>query len=76
MKISVSLPDADVEYLDRFARQHDEVSSRSAALRYAVKTLRSLELGEAYQDAWEQWRRSEGDDWDAALDDGVGDAAS
>ena len=54
MKVSVSLSDQDVEYLDTYARER-RLGSRSAALQKAVRLLRASELGTAYENAWEEW---------------------
>lgn len=62
MKVSVSLPDEDVEFLDRYAANRG-IESRSAAVHKAVRLLRASELGPAYEDAWSDWAASE----DAAL---------
>ena len=71
MKVSVSLPDADVEYLDAYA-QTQGLDSRSAALQKAVRLLRASELGAAYEDAWTDWAESEDADlWDTATADGL-----
>ena len=72
MKLSVSLPDDDVEYLDRYARAQ-RLDSRSAALRQAVRLLRASELGGAYEEAWTEWA-DDGEEraWGAVADDGVG----
>ena len=71
MKVSVSLPDEDVEYLDAYA-QTQGLESRSAALQKAVRLLRASELGAAYEDAWNDWIDSEDADlWDAAAADGL-----
>ena len=43
MKISVSLPDEDVEFLDDYARS-TEAASRSAALHEAIALLRTAHL--------------------------------
>lgn len=66
----MSLPDADVEYLDSYA-QTQGLDSRSAALQKAVRLLRASELGAAYEAAWADWGES-GDSelWDAATADG------
>ena len=72
MKLSVSLPDDDVEYLDAYAAAQG-LASRSAALHRAVRLLRASELGAAYEDAWVEW--SDSDDarlWDARSADGLG----
>ncbi|MGB6057260.1 MAG: ribbon-helix-helix domain-containing protein [Microthrixaceae bacterium] len=71
MKVSVSLPDADVEYLDAYARAQG-LDSRSAALQKAVRLLRASELGAAYEDAWTDWMQGEDAAvWEAATADGV-----
>jgi Arc/MetJ-type ribon-helix-helix transcriptional regulator len=71
MKLSVSLPDDDVEYLDEYARAQ-RLESRSAALHKAVRLLRASELGSAYEDAWTEWAESEDDQlWSAVVDDGL-----
>lgn len=72
MKVSVSLPDDDVEFLDAYA--HDRgVGSRSAVLHQAVGLLRAAQLGAAYQDAWESWTESgDAEAWDAVASDGLG----
>lgn len=71
MKVSVSLPDADVEYLDAYA-QTQGLDSRSAAVQRAVRLLRAAELGAAYEDAWSGWAESEDAAlWDAATADGL-----
>lgn len=70
MKVSVSLPGDDVEYLDRFADEHG-LSSRSAALQEAVRRLRAAELGADYATAWEEWAASgDAEAWDSTLPDG------
>lgn len=72
MKISVSMPAEDVEYLDAYARDR-QLESRSAVLHKAVRLLRASELGAAYEDAWAEWDESgDSDLWDAAVSDGVG----
>ena len=71
MKLSVSLPDDDVEYLDEYARAQ-RLESRSAALHKAVRLLRASELGSDYEDAWMEWAESDDDQlWDAVVDDGL-----
>lgn len=71
MKISVSLPDSDVEYLDAYAHTQG-LDSRSAAVQKAVRLLRASELGAAYEDAWTDWVQSEDAEvWEAATADGL-----
>ncbi len=71
MKLSVSLPDDDVEFLDRYASTQG-IESRSAVVHKAVRLLRATELGPAYEDAWSDWAGSDdGELWDAAAGDGI-----
>ena len=72
MKVSVSLPDEDVEFLDAYAASQG-IASRSAALHKAVRLLRASELGPDYEAAWAEWSRGEDQElWDATVGDGVG----
>lgn len=75
MKLSVSLPDEDVAALDEFARTAG-LSSRSAAVHYAVRMLRLPELEHDYEAAWKEWEGS-GDHaaWSVTAGDGIMDAA-
>jgi Arc/MetJ-type ribon-helix-helix transcriptional regulator len=71
MKVSVSLPDDDVKFLDAYARSQG-IESRSAVVHKAVRLLRASELGPSYEDAWQEW--AEGEDaalWDSVVSDGV-----
>jgi len=71
MKISVSLPAEDVEFLDEYARNLG-VASRSAVIQRAVRLLRANELGPAYAQAWEDWAASgDSEAWDSAVGDGI-----
>ena len=71
MKISVSLPDEDVEFLDTCA-QAQGFASRSAVVHKAVRLLRASELGAAYEEAWAAWSAG-GDDelWESTSSDGL-----
>lgn len=53
MKLSVSLPAEDVEFLDFYITRHD-LESRSAALQAALKALRDLDLQDQYESAWSE----------------------
>ena len=71
MKVSVSLPEEDIEFLDSYVTS-GSYSSRSAVVHKAVRLLRAVELGAAYEDAWAQWAESdEGEVWDAVVGDGL-----
>jgi Arc/MetJ-type ribon-helix-helix transcriptional regulator len=73
MKVSVSLPEGDVQFLDDYSRKSG-LESRSAVLQKAVRLLRTAELGQAYAAAWEEWFESgEETAWDAASGDGIAD---
>ena len=71
MKVSVSLPDDDVEFLDSYADSKG-IASRSAVLHKAVRLLRASELGAAYEDAWATWSASdESALWESTSGDGL-----
>jgi Arc/MetJ-type ribon-helix-helix transcriptional regulator len=75
MKVSVSLPEEEVAYLDSYAREHG-MDSRSAVVHRAVGLLRTSELGTAYESAWTSWAASDdAADW-AAVDWEAGDSDS
>lgn len=72
MKVSVSLPEDDVEFLDTYA-QAQGIASRSAVLHKAVGLLRASQLGNAYEEAWASWGASgDAEAWEAAVADGLG----
>ena len=69
MKVSVSLSDEDVEFLDSYARAQG-IGSRSAVVHKAVGLLRASQLEGAYEEAW-----AASDDaaaWETAAADGLG----
>jgi Arc/MetJ-type ribon-helix-helix transcriptional regulator len=75
MKLSVSLPEEDVEFLDAYAAAQG-VESRSAVLHRAVRLLRAAELTTAYEQAWDEWATTDDASlWDLTASDGVADAA-
>jgi Arc/MetJ-type ribon-helix-helix transcriptional regulator len=72
MKVSVSLPGEDVQFLDEYAKEQG-LESRSAALHRAVRLLRTAELGGTYEAAWEEWAREDvGTLWESTTADGLG----
>jgi len=76
MKLSVSLPDDDVAYLDAYARDQG-LPSRSAALHRAVRLMRSSTLGSEYADAWREWEEGgEAGIWEGAAADGLAPSAA
>lgn len=71
MKLSVSLPDEDIEFLDQYGRAVG-ASSRSAVLQQAVRLLRASTLGQAYAEAWADWNREGArQDWESVVNDGL-----
>lgn len=71
MKVSVSLPGDDVDFLDAYAKEQG-LESRSAALHRAVRLLRAGELGAPYAAAWDEWATGgEADVWEPATRDGL-----
>ena len=73
MKLSISLPQEDVEFLDEYAKERG-LESRSAAVRSALRKLRVAELGDDYEAAWKEWEGSgEAALWEATVGDGLND---
>ena len=71
MKLSVSLSEKDVEFLDVYITAHD-LETRSAGLKAALRALRDLDLQEAYEQAFEEWEGSEDQRlWDMTTGDGI-----
>lgn len=70
MKVSVSLPQDDIAFLDEETRA-GRYPSRSAAVKAAVTVLRQAAITDSYAEAWEEWEQS-GDDrlWDSVAGDG------
>lgn len=72
MKLSVSLPEEEVEFLDEFADSQG-IESRSAVLLRAVRLLKASQLSDAYTAAWAEWDESEDAElWEATASDGLG----
>ena len=70
MKLSVSIPDEDLAFIDRYASEHG-VESRSGVVHRAVTLLRATELGDDYVAAWDEWAESDADVWEATTADGL-----
>jgi Arc/MetJ-type ribon-helix-helix transcriptional regulator len=70
VKVSVSLPAEDLEFVDEYAKE--QRSTRSAVLHKAVRLLRAVGLGAAYEDAWREWAEGrEEEAWKLVPDDGL-----
>lgn len=70
MKMSISLPDPDVDFIDAYADEQGIVS-RSAVLQRAVALLRASQLTSAYEDAWDEWADGDSQLWDLTVSDGL-----
>ena len=71
MKLSVSLPNEDVDFLDQYAKK-EGYESRSAVVHKAVRLLRASGLGAAYEDAWREWAAGGEDElWESTSADGL-----
>ena len=65
MKLSVSLPDEECEFLNKCV-EDGQYPSRSAVVLRALRLLRSADLGAMYAEAFAEWQSSEeGADWDS-----------
>ena len=74
MKLSVSLPDADVAFVDEYVERTGG-TSRSSAIQRAIALLRAAELEEEYASAFDEWSAAEEAVWDRAAADGLADEA-
>jgi len=66
-KVSISLTEADLSYLDTQTLS-GRYPSRSAALHDAIRHLRESELADAYAEAFAEWDEQS---WDDAVGDGL-----
>jgi len=69
-KVSLSLSDADIAFLDSETLS-GAFASRSAAMQAAVRLLRESRLEDAYAEAFGEW---DDQTWDEASADGIGAA--
>ncbi len=71
MKLRVSIPDEDVEFLDQYGLKQGS-NSRSAVFLQAIRLLSTSQLGSVYAEAWSESSLS-GDEelWDTTSGDGV-----
>lgn len=71
MKVTFTLPEDDVDFLDKYAKK-EGYESRSAVVHKAVSLLRASGLGAAYEEAWREWAASgEKESWDSTSADGL-----
>jgi putative addiction module CopG family antidote len=71
MKLSVSLPEEDVRFVDEQART-GVFESRSAAIHGAIRLLRDRQHVDSYAAAWDEWDGDDGVAWDTVTADGLG----
>ncbi|OKK07837.1 antitoxin [Streptomyces sp. CB03234] len=75
MKISVSLPEEDVAFVDDYAAE-TAADSRSAVIHAAIELLRASRLEADYEAAFAEWDASEDAAfWDQFSGDGIVDEA-
>ncbi|MEY9894583.1 Arc/MetJ-type ribon-helix-helix transcriptional regulator [Catenulispora sp. MAP12-49] len=68
-KLSISLPDDDVAFLDEL-----DAGSRSAAIHAAIEVARSMSLVDDYTAAYDEWVESgDAELWEAVVGDGITD---
>jgi len=71
MKVSVSLSDDDLEFVDQYVARN-KVPSRSAAIHQAIYLLRTASLEDAYTAALDEWESGEDAAlWEATTRDGL-----
>lgn len=70
VKLSLSIPSEDVEFLDAYAAEH-ALGSRSAAVHDAIRALRLSALPGSYADAWAEWAEDEAQAWESTAGDGL-----
>lgn len=71
MKVSISLPDKDVKFLDAYAKENG-LDSRSAAVHKAVRALLDTTLEAEYAAAYAEWKGSADERfWDSLASDGL-----
>ncbi|MGO4593182.1 ribbon-helix-helix domain-containing protein [Leifsonia sp. 2TAF2] len=71
-KLSVSLSDEDVAYLDEIASA-ERNGNRSAVIHDMVRLFREIRYEDAYRQAFEEWEGSEDQKlWNTTVADGLG----
>ena len=72
IKVSISLDELDIAYLDQQARE-GAFPSRSAAVQEAIRLLRESGLADSYAEAFASWHEdvAVAGAWDAAVGDGI-----
>jgi Arc/MetJ-type ribon-helix-helix transcriptional regulator len=75
MKLSISLPEDDVDFVDEYSEKTG-MASRSSVIHKAIALLRETSLQDAYAAAFEEWETAREDGaWEAVIGDGAVNAA-
>lgn len=70
MKVSVSLPPKDLDFVDRY--REPKARTRSAVIQQAIALLREAELEAQYDQAFAEWEGTEDAKlWDSVTGDGL-----
>lgn len=70
MKLSISLPDGDVVFIDGQV-EAGAFASRSAAVHAAIRLLRDRIHVDSYAEAWDEWDAVDATVWETAAGDGI-----
>lgn len=70
MKVSVSLPAEDLQFVDE-QTENGRFDSRSAVVHAAIRLLRDRQHVDSYAAAWDEWDETDAAVWEAAVSDGV-----
>jgi antitoxin MazE9 len=70
MKLSVSLPVEDVEFVDKETGE-GRYDSRSAVVHAAIRLLRDRQYLDSYAAAWDEWDDSDASAWESVVADGM-----
>lgn len=70
MKLSISLPEEEVGFVDAYARSQG-IKSRSGVIQTALRLLRTSELADDYALAWAEWDEEDDRVWDRSSPDGL-----
>lgn len=70
MKVSVSLPAEDLQFVDE-QTENGRFDSRSAVVHAAIRLLRDRQHVDSYAAAWDEWDETDAAVWEAVVSDGV-----
>ena len=70
MKLSISLPEEEVGFVDAYACSQG-IKSRSGVIQTALRLLRTSELADDYASAWAEWDEEDKRTWDRSSPDGL-----